>query len=71
MTKNIFGTLIPQLVIIIWAAYELCIGLTQNNTSTVIISSIVILIFSIISINALVKVVKHPNDPTYLKKNKK
>ncbi len=68
MTKNIFGTLIPQIVIIIWAAYELSFALTQNDTNTIIISAIVILIFSIISIIALVKVVKYPNNPTYLNK---
>lgn len=68
MTKNIFGALLPQVLIIIWAAYELNIGLVTDQNSRVIVNSIVILIFVLISIITLVKVIKYPNDPTYLKK---
>jgi hypothetical protein len=68
MTKNIFGALLPQVLIIIWAAYELYIGFLNEQNSRIIVNIAVILLFALISIITLVKVVKYPNDPTYLKK---
>ena len=68
MTRNIFGALLPQVLIIIWAAYELYIGLVNDQTSRVLVNIVVILLFVLISIITLIKVVKYPNDPTYLKK---
>ncbi len=68
MTRNIFGALVPQVLIIIWAAYELYIGLVNDQTSRVLVNIVVILLFVLISIITLIKVVKYPNDPTYLKK---
>ncbi|TGN29632.1 hypothetical protein [Empedobacter tilapiae] len=68
MTKNIFGALLPQILIIIWAAFELYIGLNNEQNNRIIISIVVIFIFTLISIVTLAKVIKYPNDPTYLKK---
>ncbi len=68
MTRNIFGALLPQVLIIIWAAYELYLGLTLDKNSKIFFSSLAILVFVIFAIITFVKVIKYPNDPTYLKK---
>ncbi len=68
MTKNIFGALLPQILIIVWAAFELYIGFNKEQNNRIILSAIVIFIFLIITIVTLIKVIKYPNNPTYLKK---
>lgn len=68
MTKNIFGALLPQILMIVWAAFELYIGFNNEQNNRIIISAFVILIFVIFTIITLVKVIKYPNNPTYLKK---
>ena len=68
MTKNIFGALLPQILMIVWAAFELYLGFNNEQNNRIILSAIVILIFVIFTIITLLKVIKYPNDPTYLKK---
>ena len=67
MTKNIFGSLLPQVLMIVWAAYELFLGINLGQENRILFSSIAISVFVLITIVTLVKVVKYPNDPTYLK----
>ncbi len=67
MTKNIFGSLLPQVLMIVWAAYELFLGINRGQENRILFSSIAISVFVLITIVTLVKVVKYPNDPTYLK----
>lgn len=68
MRKNIIAGILPNILMIIWAIYELLQGINYEQNSRIFISALFILFFIVVIIISLVKVVKYPNDPTYLKK---
>ncbi|WP_313580090.1 hypothetical protein [Chishuiella sp.] len=68
MRKDILAGLLPQGLVIIWAIYELIIGINNEQNSRIFLSSIFILLFIVILVVTLFKIKKYPNDPTYLKK---
>ncbi|WP_313375797.1 hypothetical protein [Chishuiella sp.] len=68
MRKDILAGLLPQGLVIIWAIYELIMGINNEQNSRIFLSSIFILLFVMILVVTLVKIKKYPNDPTYLKK---
>lgn len=68
MRKNIIAGILPNILMIIWAVYELLQGINNEQNSRIFISAAFILFFIAVIIISLVKVVKYPNDPTYLKK---
>jgi len=68
MRKNIIAGILPNILMIIWAVYELLQGINYEQNSRIFISALFILFFIVVIIISLVKVVKYPNDPTYLKK---
>lgn len=68
MRKNIIAGILPNILMIIWAVYELLKGINYEQNSRIFISALFILFFIAVIIISLVKVVKYPNDPTYLKK---
>ncbi|GGF08161.1 hypothetical protein GCM10010984_26730 [Chishuiella changwenlii] len=68
MRKNIIAGILPNILMIIWAVYELLQGINYEQNSRIFISALFILFFIVVIVISLVKVVKYPNDPTYLKK---
>ena len=68
MRKNIIAGILPNILMIIWAVYELLQGINYEQNSRIFISALFILFFIAVIIISLIKVIKYPNDPTYLKK---
>jgi len=68
MRKNIIAGILPNILMIIWAIYELLQGINYEQNSRIFISALFILFFIAVIIISLIKVIKYPNDPTYLKK---
>lgn len=68
MRKDIIAGIFPNILMIIWAVYELLQGIKYEQNSRIYISVVVILFFVAVIAVSLVKVIKYPNDPTYLKK---
>lgn len=68
MRKDIIAGIFPNILMIFWAVYELLQGIKYEQNSRIYISVVVILFFVAVIAVSLVKVIKHPNDPTYLKK---
>ena len=68
MRKDILAGLLPHGLVIIWAIYELIMGINNEQNSRIFLSSIFILLFILILVVTLVKIKKYPNDPTDRKK---
>lgn len=64
--KNLFAALIPHILMIIWAVYLVVRSINNGQSTEMILSSVTLALFILFSIITIVKVIRHPNNPTYL-----
>ncbi len=67
LLKNLFAALIPQILMVICALYFVFHAIHHGQSVELILASFGLALFIAISIITAVKVVRYPNDPTYLK----